>query len=332
LHAASCGITRGGECFYHARRRALRRAAGTPPPLKPARRQRIAQLLLWITPALWSSNYIIARASDGVIAPHALALGRWTLALALLLPLSAGALIAGFAQWRREWKQMLVLGVLGMWICGAFVYVGAHTTSAINIGLIYAATPVAIAFASTQLLHERVSAWQRAGMALALCGVIFVIAKGDLANLRAVRFTVGDLWILAAATSWVAYTVLLQRWPSALGPTPRLAAITLGGVLVLLPFTALEAVFQPGPGFSGKALALVVLAGLLPGFFSYQAYGYMLRELGAARSSLVMYLAPVYAAFTAWALLGEAPRWYHAVGAALILPAIWLATRKGAPR
>jgi drug/metabolite transporter (DMT)-like permease len=300
--------------------------------LKPSRRHRIAQLLLWITPALWSSNYIIARAADGVIAPHALALGRWLLALALLLPLSAGVLIAGFGQWQREWKQLLLLGGLGMWICGAFVYQGAMTTSAVNIGLIYAATPVAIAFASTRLLHERVSAWQRAGMALALCGVLFVITKGDLANLRAVRFTVGDLWILAAAVAWVAYTVLLQRWPSTLGPTPRLAAITFGGVLVLLPFTALEAALRPGPAFSGQALGLIVLAGLLPGFFSYQAYAYMLRELGAARSSLVMYLAPVYAAFTAWALLGEAPRWYHAVGAALILPAIYLATRKGMSR
>jgi drug/metabolite transporter (DMT)-like permease len=297
--------------------------------LKPRRRQRIAQLLLWITPALWSSNYIIARAADGVIAPHALALGRWTLALALLLPLSGAALVAGFAQWKHEWKQLLLLGTLGMWICGAFVYQGAHTTSAVNIGLIYAATPVAIAFASTRLLHERLSAWQRAGMGLALCGVLFVIAKGDLANLRAVRFSVGDLWILAAAVSWVAYTVLLQRWPSVLGPTPRLAAITFGGLLILLPFAALEAVLQPGPALRGQALGLIVLAGLLPGFFSYQAYGYMLRELGAARSSLVMYLSPVYAAFTAWALLGEAPKGYHAVGAALILPAIWLATRKG---
>jgi len=297
--------------------------------LKPRRRQRIAQLLLWITPALWSSNYIIARAADGVIAPHALALGRWTLALALLLPLSGAALVAGFAQWKHEWKQLLLLGALGMWICGAFVYQGAHSTSAVNIGLIYAATPVAIAFASTRLLHERLSAWQRAGMGLALCGVLFVIAKGDLANLRAVRFSVGDLWILAAAVSWAAYTVLLQRWPSVLGPTPRLAAITFGGLLILLPFAALEAVLQPGPALRGQALGLIVLAGLLPGFFSYQAYGYMLRELGAARSSLVMYLSPVYAAFTAWALLGEAPKGYHAVGAALILPAIWLATRKG---
>lgn len=298
--------------------------------MQALRRQRIAQGLLWITPALWSSNYIIARASDGVIAPHLLALGRWTLALALLLPLSAGALVQQFPRWKHEWKQMLLLGALGMWICGAFVYQGAHTTSAINIGLIYAATPVAIAFASARLLHERLSAWQRVGMGLALCGVLFVIAKGEPGNLLDVRFTVGDLWILVAAVSWVAYTVLLQRWPSALGPTPRLAAITFGGLLVLLPFTTLEAIVQPGPPPGLKALLLIVLAGLLPGFFSYQAYGYMLRELGASRSSLVMYLAPVYAAFTSWGLLGEPPRWYHAVGALLILPAIWLATRKPA--
>ena len=40
--------------------------------MTPQRRHRIALALLWVTPALWSSNYVIARASDGVIAPHAL--------------------------------------------------------------------------------------------------------------------------------------------------------------------------------------------------------------------------------------------------------------------
>lgn len=301
-----------------------------PSPPRTARRQHLAQLLLWVTPALWSSNYIIARASDGVIAPHALALGRWTLALLLMLPLSAAVLVRDFAQWRREWKQMLLLGALGMWICGAFVYEGAQSTSAVNIGLIYAATPVAIALVSTRLLHEHLSRGQQAGMAMALAGVVFVIVRGDLGHLRSVRFSVGDLWIVVAAIAWVAYTVLLQRWPSVLGPAPRLAAITLGGVLVLLPLAVLEALRQPGPPLGAKAAWLVVLAALLPGLLSYQAYAFMLRELGASRSSLVMYLSPVYAAFTAWWLLGEAPRWYHAVGAALILPAIYLATHKPA--
>jgi drug/metabolite transporter (DMT)-like permease len=35
----------------------------------------------------------------------------------------------------------------------------------------------------------------------------------------------------------------------------------------------------------------------------------------------------VYGALGAWWVLGEAPGWYHGVGAALILPSIWLATR-----
>ncbi len=295
--------------------------------MKPTPAHRIAQALLWITPALWSSNYIIARAADGVIAPHALALGRWALAFVLLLPFCGAALVANFAQWRHDGRQMVVLGALGMWVCGAFVYIGAHTTSATNIGLIYAATPVAIALAGAWLLHERVTRQQRLGMALALAGVLFVIAKGEPANLLAVRFTVGDGWVLAAAVSWVAYTVLMQRWPSALDPTPRLAAIIAGGVLVLLPFTLLEAWAIETPPLGAKALWLIVLAALLPGFGAYQAYSYMLRELGAARAGLVMYLSPLYAAGSAWLVLGEAPHWYHAVGALFILPSIWLATR-----
>jgi drug/metabolite transporter (DMT)-like permease len=296
--------------------------------LDAARRHRLATILLWVTPALWSSNYVIARAADGEIAPHLLALGRWSLAWLLMLPLAGSVLVRSYAQWRGEWRRLLLLGALGMWICGAFVYQGAQSTSATNIGLIYAATPVAIALAGARLLGERVSAAQRIGMALALAGVLYVIARGEPARLAQVRFSAGDGWILVAAVSWVAYTVLLQRWPSALAPGPRLAAITAGGLVVLLPLTLVEAWVAPGPLPGARAFGLIVAAALLPGFFSYQAYGYMLRELGTARSALVMYLAPVYAAGIAWVLLGEPPQPYHAVGAALILPSIWLATRK----
>jgi drug/metabolite transporter (DMT)-like permease len=187
---------------------------------------------------------------------------------------------------------------------------------------------VAIALAGARVLGERVSSAQRVGMALALAGVLYVIARGEPERLLQVRFNVGDGWIVVAALSWVAYTVLLQRWPSALAPGPRLAAITAGGLIVLLPLTLAEAWVAPGPPLGARAFGLIVLAALLPGFISYQAYAYMLRELGTARSALVLYLAPVYAAGTAWLVLDEPPRAYHAVGAALILPSIWLASRK----
>ena len=61
---------------------------------------------------------------------------------------------------------------------------------------------------------------------------------------------------------------------------------------------------------------------------SYGAYSYLQRELGASRTAMMLYLAPVYGALRAWAVLGEGPGWYHLVGAAMILPSIWLASRR----
>lgn len=290
--------------------------------------RRLAWLLLWVTPALWSSNYLIARAADGVIAPHLLALLRWSVALLLMLPFTWRALAHEPRRWLGDWPHLLILGGLGMWICGAFVYLGAQTTSALNIALIYAVSPVGIAICGVLLLHERMSLAQRLGAGLALAGVLYVIAKGDIANLLAVRFTVGDGWIVAAAAAWVAYSVLSQRWTSALPPAARTAAVVAGGLVVLLPFTLLEAWAAPQPPLGGRAALLVALAALLPGALSYTSYAYIQRELGASRTGLMLYLAPLYAALLAWALLGEPPRAYHAIGAALILPSIWLATRR----
>jgi drug/metabolite transporter (DMT)-like permease len=287
-----------------------------------------ARVLLWVVPALWSTNYLIARGADGVIGPHALAFGRWGLAALLLLPLTWRGLSARRAALRREWKQLLVLGVLGMWICGAWMYHGGQRTSATNMALIYAVTPIAIAIVGARLLHEPMRLRQWFGAGLALAGLLVVIGQGDLERLRAVRFGSGDLWIVVAAVSWVAYSVLLKHWRSELGPAERLVATCAGGLLVMLPFTIAEAWLLPMPPLGAAAFGLVLAAAVLPGVLSYSAYSFLQRELGAARTALMLYLTPVYAPLLAWAVLGEVPQWYHAVGAALILPSIALATRR----
>lgn len=287
-----------------------------------------ARVLLWLVPLLWSSNYIIARLGDGLIAPHALALGRWSLAALILLPWMGRGLWAQRAVLRREWLHLLVLGFFGMYICGAWVYVAGRSTSSTNIALIYAATPMAIVAASAWLLDERMSRAQWAGVTLALVGLLWVIAKGDPARLLAVQLAAGDAWITAAAASWTAYSVLLKRWPSALGPGERLVAIIGGGLWVLVPTTLIEAAFTSTPPFTWPAAGLVLLAAVVPGVLSYGAYSYLQRELGASRTAMMLYLAPVYGALLAWGLLGEVPGWHHLVGAALILPSIWLASRR----
>ncbi len=301
-------------------------------PVSDAQAQRLARLLLWVLPALWSSNYLIARAASGVVNPHALALGRWLLVGLMLLPWIWRDLAPLARAWRAEAGRMIVLGGLGMWICGAFVYQGAITTPAVNMGLIYAAAPVGIALGGRWLLKERATTSQRVGTVFALGGVLVVVSRGDLASLLAVKLVPGDLWMAVAATGWAAYTVLLQRWPSTLTAPQRLACIVAGGLVSLLPFTLIEWYLLPTPPLTAKAVLLIALAALLPGFLSYQAYGFMLKVLGATRTSVMLYLAPLYGALNAWWLLGETPSWFHAVGAALILPSIYLATRGSVAR
>ena len=87
-------------------------------PMRSDQRLFWAQVLVWFIPALWAVNFLCARLAPGVVDPHVLALGRWGI---------AGLLLGWFARheiwaerhqiWRDRW-QYLVLGSLGMLVCG----------------------------------------------------------------------------------------------------------------------------------------------------------------------------------------------------------------------
>jgi drug/metabolite transporter (DMT)-like permease len=327
----------GGRCLYSPRlpprgRRLIRErclsTADVTRASQPGGEERLAYALMAVSPALFASNMLVARATADLIPPVALAFGRWTFAALLLLPFAARPLWRARAAIRRELADLLVLGVLGMVICGAVVYVGAATTTATNIGLIYAASPVFIIILARVFYREAMSRLQVFGVALSLAGVVAIIARGDPGVLLGLRFTTGDLYILAAAFSWAVYNIWLQHRPSTLAATPRFAAITIAGVATLLPFLVIEARFFAVPRLDTVTLGAMLFLAIVPGLGAYQTYAFVQRRLGANRASLLMYLVPVYNAALAWMLLGEQLRLYHFIGAAMVLPGIYLATRR----
>ena len=297
--------------------------------------RRWAMALLFITPLLWSVNYLVGRLAPGTVAPHMLALLRWTLAGLVLLPFAWPELLAKRSSIFKNGWQYLVFGALGMWICGAWVYIGARSTGATNIALIYALSPVFIALVSSLWLRERLGWLQWLGIVLAFAGLVHVVIKGQWEALTQVRLVTGDLWILGATVSWTLYSIFLKRWPTDFSPIARLVLIISGGVLVLLPLTALEALSglpMTQTTWGWKTAALVITAGLIPGAGAYLAYSTLQKALGAARAGLTLYLGPVYAAAVAAVFLDEAIKGYHVMGALVILPGIYLASRASKPR
>jgi len=304
-----------------------------PGAAAPSRRDiRLALVLMYIAPLLFTGNQVMARAAAGLFPPIAMSFWRWVLAALLFLP------FVGPELWRKrrtilaEWPNHLVLGALGMGVCGAAVYIGAATTTATNIGIIYGASPVLIVALACALYGERLTARGVAGIALALAGMLWIIVRGDMGALARLEFTVGDLWIAAASFSWAIYSVLLTHRPSVMTVLTRLAVNVMAGIVILLPFTIWEAATVGPPPLDWRSLGIVVFLALVPSMGAYQCHARVQKVLGASGTAPMLYVGPLYSVAVAWATLGEQPHLYHLIGAVLILPGVYLATYRPSKR
>jgi len=289
-------------------------------------------LLLLITPALLSSNMIVARAVADTIPSVTLAFTRWLVAIVILLP------FIGMKMWQirslliAEWKQLLLLGCLGMGVCGAFPYIGAKTTTATNIGLIYALSPIFIILFARFWYAEQLSKRQFLGVFFALTGVLVIVAKGQWQILSSLAFSAGDLWILAASASWGFYSLWQGHLKTKLSLYIRFSAMAFGGVLALAPFSLLELYTQEPivwtHDYIQTFVVTILFLSLVSSILAYSAYAKIQKILGTSKASLVMYAIPLYNAALAWLLLGEELQGFHIMGALLILPGLFLAVSK----
>ncbi|KZD09688.1 DMT family transporter [Oceanibaculum pacificum] len=287
---------------------------------------KLAYALLAIAPALFASNMLTARLVHDIVPPVGLAFWRWAVTLLLLLPIVGRDLWRERRQALAEWRDLLVLGAFGMGVCGAVMYIGAATTSASNIGLIYSASPILIVLITGVFYGERLTPRQGCGIALSLAGVLAIIVKGDPAVLLSFGFNQGDLWVLCSTIAWALYAVLLKYRPSKLAMMTRFGAVIIGGLIVLLPFYLWEtASGRPVQPNRETVLAILFLA-CVASFAAYQVYAKIQTVLGAGRTGLLMYLVPLYTSGLGYVLLDEPIRLYHLLGAALVLPGIYLAT------
>ncbi len=279
---------------------------------------RLAQVMLFIAPCFFVSNMLVARAAADLVPPVALAVGRWGFVVLLMLPFTAAVLWRHRQTVLKELPDLMLLGALGMGVCGAFVYIAADTTTATNIGIIYAASPVLIVLLAHYVYGEAMSARQGAGLTLALLGVLIILCQGSLGVLTSFSFTVGDIWTVTAMMAWAVYSVLILHRPSKLAVLPRFVAIAACGVICMLPFLVWEAQWEPTT-LNGRTLGIMLFLAVVASCFAYLSYTYIQRKLGASRTGLLMYLMPVYNAVLAVTLLGEQLALFHLAGGGLVL-------------
>lgn len=301
-------------------------------PAEPVSNQTIliAYGLLALSPLFMATNVVIGRAAMEVMPPMGLAFWRWLLAFAILVPLGWVGLRQHWRQLVAHWPRVLLLGILGMLVAGGFVYTGLETTTATNAGLIYAISPIVIVVATWAGRGEPIAIHQSFGIAIAVIGVITILTKGAPSALLDLDLTIGDLWVLAAATAWGVYSVVIKHPGLAMPTLSLFAAIAGAGVVVIAPFYAVETIVFDRPVVPSVSVVLSVAGvALVSSIAAFGTYQKGIAVIGPGRAGPFMYLMPAWAAVMAMLFLGEQFRTFHAIGFALIIPGVALATWPG---
>jgi drug/metabolite transporter (DMT)-like permease len=283
--------------------------------------------LLILPPVLWAGNAVVGRALVGLVPPLALSFLRWSLAGLILLPFVWNGVRRHAPQLRARWRDVVLMGVLGVGAYNSFQYLALQTSTPINVTLIAASTPVFALAVGALFFGERVRAAQWTGAALSIAGVLWVLARGELARLAAFTVAPGDLIMLLANFTWTVYTWLLRtRRPDVpLGP---LLGVQIGvGALAIAPLAAAEAALGATFTWNATSLAGLAYVAVLPSIVAYYCWDRGVAHAGAVLPMYFVNLTPLFAALLSTLLLGEAPHLFHVVGLVLILAGIQLASR-----
>ncbi|AMN39891.1 DMT family transporter [Rhodoplanes sp. Z2-YC6860] len=274
------------------------------------------------------TNMILARANAGAIPPFSLAFFRWLIVTAGLAPFVWAELKANADVLLSRGFVVVLAGFFGMFLCGGPIYIAGVSTTAINIALIYALSPIVVLVISWLTGMELIGRYQIVGIVLALAGALTIILRGSAASLMSADTIWGDLLVVVAMLAWSGYTLLQSRAASEVSFLGRVCVFAAVGSLFSLPFAAYEAIAAPHTVFSVHALGVYLFAGLVPGVLAYAGFAYLGGRFGSVRTSLVLYIGPVASALLSWVWLHEGPSAIQIVGGALILGGVWFSLRK----
>ncbi len=274
----------------------------------------------------WAGNALIARASAGLLPPVGLSFWRWTTALLLLLPFTAGGLWHHRHTLLAHRWQVLTLAALSIATYNTLLYLAAQSTTAINITLVNTGLPVAAFIWTLIILHELPTRATVLGAMLSFCGLLVILTRGEPQILLGLQFNPGDLIMVVAVLAWGLYSVLLRRWMLPVPGLVQLAAMLLCGVPLLLPFYLWEYSLTGPMPVSLHAAGAIGYTAVMASLFAYMAWNNGVRVLGPGTASLFSYLMPVFTALLGVLLLGERLHWYHLLGGALTFIGLLLAT------
>jgi drug/metabolite transporter (DMT)-like permease len=270
----------------------------------------LAELVLLA--AIWGASFLFMRLGAHEFGPIAMAALRVGGASLMLLPLLAAR--QGLSELRREWRPLLVVGLLNSALPFAlFAYAALSITAGLS-SILNATTPLWGAIVAWVWLSQRLSAARIAGLALGFAGVLFL--AWDKASFKPGGSGWAILACLAAALCYGIAASYSKRFLVQVSPL----TVATGSQVAAAGLLALPAIcLWPSAMPSLQAWVGVTLLALLCSGVAYILYFRLMSRVGPTNAIAVTFLIPVFAVLWGWIFLGEVFNLQMAIGCAIVL-------------
>ena len=298
---------------------------GMPSFLTPAR---IGMLMALGAVIGWSFNFIFSRSLAGAVPPFTFTLLRTIVAVVVFAPFAFKEFRACLPSICKRPLLYIFLSLTGLCYYNAFVYLAGETTTAINMSLLALSSPIFTLLLARLFCGEQLTLHRILGLVTALCGVAFLVTRGDLALLKTLSFHTGDLFMLTAAFIFACYSVGLRRMDSSVTSNAFIFTMFLASTVFLLPFSVWELAQGMTVTFTPVSIMGIFYLGTVASIFCYICWNGAVARIGAGNTALIYYTMPLFSGLEAVLLLDESLHGFHGIGGALIILGVFTATRK----
>jgi drug/metabolite transporter (DMT)-like permease len=281
---------------------------------------RSPRFFAFIAIVFWGISFVATKAALREVGPVTLIFCRFAIGALVLL-----ALVRELPP-RHAWKQLALMGFIGVFVHQMLQAYGLTLTSATNSGWLIGLTPLWSAVLSAIVLRERFSAWKIVGLAGGFAGALLVVTRGDFsASVLGRPSTLGDLLIFISTINWAIYSVLGHDTIRKLGPRRATSGAMLFGAAMLAPFFLVQRGWRDLPHLSPTgwgALAFLAIGCSALGYLFW--YG-ALEHVEVSRVAALLYLEPLVTFLAAALLLGERVSGTVIAGGLLVLISVVIA-------
>ena len=277
----------------------------------------------------WAGNFMIGKfAFLTNIPPMSLVFFRWSLVWLILLPFTYKEIIKHVDTIRDNLPLLFFLSLTSVGLFNSFTYLSLVHTQVINASLFNTAIPAIIILLCFIFKIEKTNKYQILGLIISVLGILSIITKLNLKIILSLNFNKGDLIMIGGVITWGLYSSFLKKKTFTLPLLTLVHVLCSFGLIFIFPQFIYE--FSQGQTMQldMNLFYILIFLALFPSIGSYYCWAGAVSIIGANRAGIFLSLIPLFSTIMAIFFYDEQFRFFHLIGAILIILGLFLSNKE----